>query len=49
MEKLGLKLGKYDDDVDLGFLHVELMCCFTNQLVWRIVEQAELCFDVAVM
>jgi len=25
-----VKLGKYDDDADLGVLHVELMCDFTN-------------------
>jgi len=28
LEELGLKLGKYDDDADLGLLHVKLMRSF---------------------
>ena len=42
-------MGKYDDDADLRVLHVELMHGFTNRSVWRIVEQPELCPNVAVI
>jgi len=49
LEKLELKLGKYEDDANLEVLHVELVHGFTNRLVWRIVEQEELCLSVTVI